>query len=53
MAKYDELELACEDEDCKANILAVARYINEVGKDRANIAAICAILGIRRDVLNV
>ena len=51
MSKYDELELACEDEDCKSNILAVARYINEVGTEETNVAVICAILGIRRDVL--
>lgn len=51
MSKYDELQLSCEDEDCKSNTLAVARYINEVGPDGANVEVICAILGIRRDVL--
>lgn len=53
MNRYDELRLSCEDEDCRANTLAVARYINEVGKDNADIAVICAILGIRRDFTNV
>lgn len=51
MGKYDELELSCEDEDCKSNTLAVARYINEVTADKADATVICAILGIRRSVI--
>lgn len=47
---YDTLDIDCEDEDCKSNILAVARYLNEVGREGADINTICAILAIKRSV---
>jgi len=44
---YKKIPLACEPEDYQALAGAVARYLDDAG-DKADIAVICAILGIER-----